>query len=237
MPFTIAPPRAEATFDVTPAISTMALVWPPNAVYYMNSAHPGDPSLEYGPRSYEAGGGYVITGPPIDGYPYGTYIRDDPPMFKYWPSAQAITWARTGGAENEATFSYWSLSDPTNVKNASVGGYDTVWAAYPTDANGNLVNLADGTYGYRIEMRRSGSGIPYGVQEGTFTRASGSYTAITRNTNTTPVVQTVTPTTRQTFDRWGNLLETRDASNNITDYRYNAANQLVQTLEATDRMF
>ena len=130
--------------------------------------------------------------PPSPEYPNGQYRRNDPPMFKFFAGAQAITWPRTGGDENSASLVYWSLSTPNTKIKMSIGDYNGIWAAYPTDQNGNLINLATAPTGIASRCAAAAPPIPWGVQEGTFVRSNGAYTSITPTPNNTPVVQTVT---------------------------------------------
>ena len=176
--FTIAAPRKETVFDVTPSIVTMDLVWPPNATFYEYLEQGGQLWYAFGPRNLASGGGWVEEIPRSTEVPQAG-ITVVEAFFKFFADAQAITWPRIGGIDNTATMVYWSSSTPNTKIAMSVGDYNGTWTAYPTDASGNLINLANGTYGYRIEMRRSGATIPWGVQEGTFVRSNGAYTSIT----------------------------------------------------------
>lgn len=232
MPFTIAAPRPENSLDITPYFGNAELVTPPDAVYFLNPNGQQGPHLEYGPRAYADGGGYAYTIPPNVEHPVGEWIRWDPPSFQYIPAGQAITFAKTTGSETQAVLTYWPQSSPSAVTTVFAGG------SYASDWRFDLTALTiNGTYGYRIEMRRTGSSQAYAWQDGTFTRTASGVGTITPTTGTTPTVVTAAPKQLQSFDRWGNLLSSTDTAGNVTNNRYNGLGLLVQTLDPTDHIY
>jgi YD repeat-containing protein len=97
----------------------------------------------------------------------------------------------------------------------------------------NIATLAAGSYGYRISYTRAGASSAFARQEGTFNPGTG---VVTPTSATALQAQTVTPSTQQSFDRWGNVVSVKDSSGNLTQYRYNQLNLLTQTLLPTTRL-
>lgn len=213
--------RADTTLPFTPGFGSTLVVDPPYAVYHRIST-PGGYAYVLGALPASEGGGYYYVQPGVynlaANYFYGERLAISIPR----PATNGIL----------ATVEFWSSATPSLVQTANVSATSAEW--WKADIEG-ASGIADGTYGYRITLRRSGSLTPLGVQEGTF--EVGGTNSLTVGPSSSTASTVATPTTHQKLDRWGNVINVKDAANNVTRYRYNGFDQLVQTREAQDFVY
>lgn len=224
--------RADTTLTFTPYFGSVDIVEPPYAVYHEIST-PGGLRYVLGAEAWGQGGGWYEVQPPTPQDPDGVYGRVAQEDY-FYGERLAISIPRPQYSNGiYAVVEFWSSADPSNVHTANVS---TPTAAYwVADVEGADNEIANGTYGYRITLRRSGTLTALGVQEGTFEVGGTNSLTVGASSSTAPTV--ATPTTHQKVDRWGNVIQVTDAANNVTDYRYNGFDQLVQTLEAWDHVY
>ena len=235
--------RADTTLAFTPSIGVTTLVDPPYAVYHQEWSQVIGPDgnvtggyvLKYGAMPWAAentsnAGGFYYTTFPNEQDPDGAWSQV-PQANYFYGNRLAITVPATGLGV-DAKIEFWPLSNPGAVSTAKVSNPNG--DAFVADIQG-AGGIANGNYGYRITIIRQGAALPLGVQEGTF--VVGSTNSITVGASASPAPVVATPTTKQKFDRWGNVIQVTDAANNTSDYRYNGLNLLVQTLEAQDYVF
>ena len=111
------------------------------------------------------------------------------------------------------------------------------WTELNEEVNGsgfkvNVASIIGGLFNYEILYTRSGESNPYAGASGTLNvtrNTSPTGSTITPVSPTAPTPIQVTPTQRQTIDRWGNVIALTDAGSNTTNYRYNQYGQLIET--------
>lgn len=221
--------RADTTLTFTPYFGDVHIVDPPYAVYHIVST-PGGNRWQLGARPASEGGGYYEVQPPTPQDPDGVYNLA---ANYFYGERLAISIPRPQYSNGiYAVVEFWPSADPSDVDTARVSTPTAAyWVADIEGPNG----IANGTYGYRITVRRSGTLTPVGIQEGTFDVGGTNSLTVGSNSSTPPTV--ATPTTHQKVDRWGNVIQVTDAASNVTDYRYNGFDQLVQTREAEDHVY
>ena len=229
-------PQRPDVGELALGIGSYSLPNPPWAIYHLYQPRDGsdlpigDPIVVYGaaawgPAGSDGAGGYYAVDHTTETVPHGAtahYLQTE------YSFQNRLAIAIPAMGTLVPIVEYWSLATPgvVNVATATSPYEDQLWYA-------DLQGIANGTYGYRVKMTRDGGSISLAGAEGTFT--VGSTNSIT--VNTPAAASAVTPTTKQSYDRWGNVIRVTDASNNVTDYRYNGLNLLVQTLEAQDYVF
>jgi YD repeat-containing protein len=212
--------------DSQPQMAVVATPNPPNAIYRQiavtgGSGYPGGwGGFVYVPQivSHAEGGGWYQVQAPSAANPYGVYQRYSTEQYSVSQQRQ-FSWQKPGH-DVIATFEYWPTSNPSAVSTLDI------YTVTP-DRVGVNVNSLSGSYGYRISYRRVGAVSNFATQQGTFNTATNE---VVRGTSSALASQTVTPTTVQAFDRWGNVISVRDAAGNLTQYRYNQLGQLTYTL-------
>ena len=111
------------------------------------------------------------------------------------------------------------------------------WTELNEEANGsgykvNIQSIISGPFSYEILYTRAGETNPYAGASGTLnvTRTTSvTSSTISPVAPTAPTQVPITPTQRQTLDRWGNVIALTDAASNTTNYRYNQYGQLIET--------
>ncbi len=111
------------------------------------------------------------------------------------------------------------------------------WTELNEEVNGggykvNIQSIIGGVFNYEILHTRAGETNPYARAFGTLnvTRNTTVTTStITPISPTAPAPVPITPTQRQTIDRWGNVTALTDTGSNTTNYRYNQYGQLIET--------
>jgi len=216
--------------DARPSISTMTTAVPPQAVYRAVTTYGDRPYYDpdttvyyLDPASWDDGGGYIQVQIPVAGNPDGVYTRVDQASYSL-VQAKQLHWAAPSALDVVATFQYWPLSNPSAVNTLPV------YSVSVTQIGANISSLASGQYGYTISYSHAGATTAFATQRGTFDSGSGAVTVVATGSGSS---QLATPTTTQSFDRWGNAITVQDAGGGITQYRYNQLGQLTLTLLPT----
>ena len=132
-----------------------------------------------------------------------------------------------------------SSGDPLVFRVRTAGGeWRELDTRRTTGASGyaaTLVGLEPGEYEFEILYYQFGDGSLRAYASGSVTvggESSGSGISLLDTTAYSQLVQsnvaTDTPTHTQTFDRWGNVIASTDASGNTTEYLYNQSSQMVK---------
>jgi YD repeat-containing protein len=218
--------------DAQPQISVLPTPVPPNAVYrtfainVVLDASWGSAGYIASPADWNNGGGYYQVSAPTAANPYGTYARVAQASYSL-TQARQLFWQQPDGLDVTATFEYWPTSSPTSVSTIQVFSVSIGLIGV------NIAALASGSYGYRISYTRTGAPSAFARQEGTFNPGTS---VVTPTSAVTLQPQTVTPSTQQSFDRWGNVISVKDSGGNLTQYRYNQLNLLTHTLLPSTRV-
>ncbi|MEJ1964198.1 MAG: LysM peptidoglycan-binding domain-containing protein [Gammaproteobacteria bacterium] len=137
-----------------------------------------------------------------------------------------LGWSTSAESGASILFRYRNISggspppDPPVIPNG--GGYKVDLSAVP-----------EATFTFEISYTRSGETDPYAYTSGTFEIIrDGDVTSVLVTQNPPPTQNPVlqSPGVQQTLDRWGNVIALTDAANEVTNYRYNQSNQLIETL-------
>jgi YD repeat-containing protein len=140
-------------------------------------------------------------------------------------SGRALVWQTPTLAGNQAVIKYRPTAGGSWVTVAA----ENFGTRYFVDARG-----LSGSYDYEILYTRPNESAPYAHKTGVFTVGNGN---VTDTTAQSTVVETLTPTTQQTLDRWGNVLTLTDARGGDTTHRYNFLDQLVEQKQPLVRVW
>ncbi len=233
--------RAETSLSIAPTIGQTLFVDPPYAIYHQEFLQGGPGGMGPGyylvlgarpwaPENTSFSGGWYYSTMPSEADPDGAYSQVSQANYTYQADRWVVSWpgsaAWVGIGSN---IEIWPIGNPSAITTPTVSRPDG------NGFVGDVQNLTPGTYGYRINYTRVGAFAPIGFIEGTLVR--GTTNSMTVSASVSPPVVLATPTTSQKFDRWGNVIESVDASGNLTSYRYNGLDLLVQTLEARDYVY
>jgi YD repeat-containing protein len=201
----------------------------------------------------------TIVGDPNAGYRLtqtGTGSQDDP-IRKVLTWSPSTPYADGGGYTRNLTrdsthrlqsgrYIYWSdpiamAADTTQIFEFRLADPNNSWTARPIEkvltATRNLGayvgDLASGTYEYRIRYLRAGESVEFATFTGTIINPATATTLTDTTASTLGGTGTLTPTTTQSSDRWGNVLSATDAGGSTTNYRYDQRNQMIEKLLPT----
>jgi YD repeat-containing protein len=203
---------------------------------------------------------YTIVGDPNAGYTYTTTGTGAPgnPVLHVLTWSPTTSYASGGGYRRDLTrdtshaiqsgrYINWSdppttVADATQIFEYRIADQGNAWSTRSIEKilpNGTrslgayVGDLANGIYEYRIRYVRAGETLEFATITGRITNPASATTLTDTTASTLGATATITPTTTQTYDRWGNVLSATDALNNTTNYRYDQRSQLIERLLPT----
>jgi len=217
---TIDAPHAETVPTPSLSIETVLTPHPPEASWTQITPYAGHVAYIPVVNTAANGGGWMQTAPKSLEHPQGLFGLAS----GYSTSSDKQIVFGSGSSTDAITFEIAPASNPTAFSSASI--YTVTGARLAVN-----INALSGAYRFRITYTRPGAPAAYAVFTGDVNATSNSLTFDPAVAAQGP--QVAAPTLGQSFDRWGNLLASRDAAGNFTSFRYNQHNQEVRRIEAS----